>query len=225
MAKSKFILPVLLLGILVLVGAGCGEKEVEEGVIPSGEEEEEEVESLTEIFGKAKSITSFGYDMVITAPGQAEITTLKMWWKENKMRMEGTFEEQSMVYLVDVGKQLAYTYFPSENMAMKIDMSKAQEAAGESPTEQSESVLDYNPVTLDAETLDGKACLVIEYTTEDQEVKMWVWTKYGLPIRTETTTTKGTTVAEIKNIDFGDISDSMFELPAGVQLMEIPFGF
>ena len=221
--RKTLIVPILLLGVLILVGAGCGEKEAENGVLPSnGEEEAEVTESLADIFEKAKSITSFKYDMVITSPEEAEITT-KMWRKENKMRMEGTFDGQSMVYLMDVSEQLAYTYFPSENMAMKIDMSKAQEAGGESPTEQSESVMEYNPITLGTEVLDGKTCMVIEYTAETDNVKMWVWTRYGIPIRTETTTTKGTTVMELKNISVGNISDSMFELPAGVQIMEIPF--
>ena len=215
----------IIVVLLALVGIGAwvllgGEKPpLEDSVTPG-----EETESLTDILAKATGITSFKYDMVATASGEAEVT-MKMWRKGNKMRMEGTFEEQSMVYLADVGKQLAYAYFPSENMAMKIDMSKAWEAAGESPTEQSESVEQYNPITLGAEVLDGKTCLVIKYTAETDNVKMWLWTKYGLPIRTETTTAEGTSVVELKNIDFGSISDSMFELPAGVQIMELPFGF
>lgn len=221
--RKALIFPVLLLGILVLVGAGCGEKTPSEngGVTPGAEEK---TESLTDVLAKAKGATSYKYDTVITAPGEAAVT-MKMWREGKKMRMEGTFDGQSMVYLVDMDKELAYTYFPSENMAMKISLHKAEETTGESPTEQSESVEQYNPVTLGTEVLDGKTCLVIKYSTQTEEVKMWVWTKYGLPIRIETTTAKGTSVVELKNIGFGDIPDSMFELPAGVQLMEIPFGF
>lgn len=221
--RKALIFPILLLGVLVLIGAGCGEKTPSENgdVTPK---EEEKAESLTDILAKAAGITSFKYDMVATAPGEAAVT-MKMWREGNKMRMEGTFEGQSMVYLVDAGKQLAYTYFPSENMAMKIGLGKAQETVGESPTKQSESVEQYNPVTLGTEVLDGKTCLVIKYSTQTEEVKMWTWTKYGLPIKTETTTAKGTVVVELKNIGFGDIPDSMFELPAGVQIMELPFGF
>jgi len=81
MRKTLIFVPILLLGVLILVGAGCGEKETEEGTIPLGEEEEEEIGSLADIFGKAKSITSYKYNMVITAPGEAEITT-KMWRKD-----------------------------------------------------------------------------------------------------------------------------------------------
>jgi len=203
--------------VLILIGIGAwflfgGEKVGENG---------ETGLSLTEILDKAKDITSFKYDMVATAPGETAITT-KMWRKGEKMRMEGTFEGKSMVYLVDVGTQLAYMYFPAENTAMKIGLSKAQETSGDSPTEQSESVMDYNPVTLGTEVLDGKTCLVIEYTDEIGNTKMWIWTRYGITIRTEMTTAKGTSVVELKNIDFGNISDSMFELPANVQLMTIP---
>ncbi len=223
MRKIAVFVPILLLAVLVLVGAGCGEKEAEEGVVPLGEEEEEEeeVESLTAILGKAVGISSLKYDMVVTPPGEAAVTTT-MWRKGEKMRMEGTFEGKSMVYSVDVGEQLAYIYFPAENTAMKISLGQAQETAGESPTEQSESIMKYNPVTVGTEILDGKTCLVIEYTTETEETKSWVWIEHGLLIRIESATDKGTLVAELKNIDFSDIADSMFELPAGVQMLEIP---
>ena len=225
MIKLKFVVPVLLLAVLVLVGAGCGEKKAEEGVVPTGEEavtpEEEAELSLTEVLGKATGISSLKYDAVVTAPGEAAVTT-KMWWKGEKMRMEGTFEGKSMVYLIDVGKQLAYIYFPADNTAIKMDLGEAQESVGESPTEQSESLTQYNPVTLGTEVLDGKKCLVIEYTAEGVETKSWVWIDHGLIIRMESTTDEGTSVFELKNIDFGAIADSMFELPAGVQMMEIP---
>ncbi len=217
---------VIIIIVIALVGIGAwvllgGEKEIEDGVVPLGEEEEEEVESLTEILGKAVGISSLKYDMIVTPAGETAITTT-MWWEGKKIRMEGTFEGKSMVYLVDMDEQLAYMYFPAENTAMKISLGKAQETTGESPTEQSESIMTYNPVTVGTEILDGKNCLVIEYTTETEETKSWVWIEHGLLIRIESTTDKGTSVAELKNIEFSDIADSMFELPAGVQVMEIP---
>lgn len=222
MTKLKFVLPILFLAILILVGAGCGEKKAEEGLLPTGEEEEGE--SLTEILGKARNIVSYKYDAVTTAPDQTVIT-VKFWLKGYKLRWEGIYEGKNVVYLIDENKQEAYTYIPAQNLAIKMNFGEIKETIGESPTEQSGSIMDYNPVILGTEVLDGKTCLVIEYTNEIGETKIWIWVRYGLPIRTETTTIKGTTVAEIKNIEFVDIPDSMFELPAGVQLMEIPFSF
>ncbi|MBL7154961.1 MAG: outer membrane lipoprotein carrier protein LolA [Candidatus Portnoybacteria bacterium] len=212
MNKLKFVMPFLILAVLVLMGAGCGEKEPGE-------------ESLTDILSKAKDIVAYKYEAVITTPGQPVITA-KFWLKENKMRWEGSLEGKNVVYLIDEDKLTAYLYIPAQKIAMKMNFWEAQDTVGESPTEQSGSVMDYNPVTLGTEVLDGKTCLVIEYTDETGKTKMWLWTRYGIPIRTEVTTAKGITIVELKNIDFGNISDSMFELPAGVQIMTIPsFGF
>ena len=207
-AKNIVFVVVLLVGIVFL--GGC-----------VGKEAEEKTESLTEILDKAKTIVSYKYDMTITSPGQP-VVTAKFWLKEDKIRWEGIVEGQNVVYLIDEDKTIAYLYIPAQNMAMKMNFDKIQESVGESPKEQSESVMQYNPITVGSETLDRKNCLVIEYTAKTGKTKMWLWTKYGIPIKTEITIVKDTTVVEIKNIDFGSISDSMFELPAGVQLMQIP---
>jgi len=223
MRKKIIFISILLLFALVLSGAACGKKETGEGgAVPSGEQAGEKTESLTDILGKAKSVASYKYEAVITTPGQP-VATQKMWFKQNKIRMEMNAEGQDMVYLMDSDKQTAYMYIPAQSMAIEIGFGKAQETVGESPTEQSESIMNYDPVTVGSEVLDGKNCLVIEYTAETGKTKMWLWTKYGIPIKTEITTAKGTTVVETKNIDFGSISDSMFELPTGVQIMQIPF--
>jgi len=210
---------IIIIALILLVGFGAwalfgGKK--------AAAPDEEPALSLTEIFGKAKDISSLKYDMVTTVPGETA-ETVKMWRKVNKMRMEGSFEGQNIIYLMDVDNQLAYMYFPAENTAMKINLSDVQESVGQSPTEQSDFVMKYNPETLGTETLDGKNCLVIKYTTETEEVKMWTWTKYGLPIKTESTTDDGTLIVELKNIDLSTIPDSMFELPTSVQIMDIPF--
>jgi outer membrane lipoprotein-sorting protein len=69
--------------------------------------------------------------------------------------------------------------------------------------------------------VDGKVCLVVEYSYGGAKIKSWIWKEHGFPVRTETTTADGTTIIEFKNIDFGNIPDSMFEIPAGVQIIEM----
>ncbi|MCK4554402.1 DUF4412 domain-containing protein [Candidatus Parcubacteria bacterium] len=224
MRKKIIFVSILLLVAFILAGAGCAKKQAREkeaALTGAKEEVEEKTESLTEILSKAKSIISFKYDIIVIVPGQAAMAQ-KMWIKQNKMRMEMTMEGRNMVYLTDSDKQTAYMYMPAQNMAMKMNFGKAHETVGESPTEQSGSVTQYNPATIGSEVLDGKSCLVAEYTADGTKVKMWVWTKYGLPIKTESTTAQGASVVELKNIELGDIADSMFELPADVRIMEIP---
>jgi outer membrane lipoprotein-sorting protein len=212
----------LIIVIIILLGFGVwfwlNKKGLPsgEGIINLGQEV-----SLSDILKKAKGISSFKYDMVSTIPGETS-QIIKMWRKGNKTRMQGTFEGQNMVYLIDADKQSAYMYLPSQNTAMKTAFTKAQGISGESPTEQSGSLTEYNPTTVGSEVVDGKNCLVVEYDTGTENVKMWLWKEYGLPIKTESTTAQGTSAVELKNIEIGDISDSMFELPSGVQVIEIP---
>ena len=217
-----FIIILALVGIIAWLFLG-GKK-----ITPSGEEAttpgEEEESSFTEILGKTKDISSLKYDMVTSVPGQTTVTT-KMWFKGKKTRMEMVSGEKSMVYLVDTDKQEGYMYFPLDNMAMKINLDTAQETVGESPVDQSKSIASANPVIVGDEVLDGKDCLVAEYTAATGTVKMWIWKDYGLSIKTESQTADGTMTAELKNIDFSDIADTMFELPAGVQITQTPAGF
>ena len=167
------------------------------------------------LLGLGAGIESVKYDMIMNAPGMPEVT-MEMWIKGNKMRAEMTEQGQDIVMLMDYDEGVAYMYMPDENMAMAIPLTQAPESA----LEEAQSIPDYDYTVIGTKTLDGKECLVVEYTVEQTTAKMWIWKEHGFPIRIETTTAEGTTVVEFKNIDFSDIDDSMFELPEGVDIME-----
>ncbi|NLB18936.1 MAG: hypothetical protein GX825_09475 [Syntrophomonadaceae bacterium] len=50
---------------------------------------------------------------------------------------------------------------------------------------------------------------------------MWIWKDYGLPLKVETIVEGESLVIEYKNINIGEIDDSMFELPAGIEVMDL----
>ena len=51
---------------------------------------------------------------------------------------------------------------------------------------------------------------------------MWVWKDKMFPIRFETETSEGKTLIELSNIQLGAaIPDEAFQLPAGVQVMDM----
>jgi outer membrane lipoprotein-sorting protein len=229
MNKIKLIFPVLLLGALVLMGAGCGEKAAEEGGAPIiGEEEEgqgEEV-SLDEVLTKAKGMEGYSFDIVVTQTDQPTMES-KMWVEGTDMRWEGNVEGQDIVYILNTAQETAYIYMPSQNMAMEQSFAEVSGEVGESPAEEAEGIPEQNPDVLGIEVWDGKTCLLVKSTSDQGDVtKWWLWTEYGIPIKTEITSHTGEIiVTELHNIEVGDIAGSMFELPAGVQIMEIPFGF
>ena len=128
-----------------------------------------------------------------------------------------TLEGQTAITLLDMDANTMYIYYPGQNMAIEMTYEPT-----ESPIDESQSITNYNPTIIGTETLDGKVCLVVEYTADGVTTKMWIWKENGFPIRIETTTGEGKTVIELKNIDFSDIPDSEFELPQGVEIVEIP---
>jgi outer membrane lipoprotein-sorting protein len=169
-----------------------------------------------DILGNATAITSVKYDMIITAEDNPPQTT-KIWYKGNKMRMEMDMEGETAVILSNMDTMTMYMYYPDQNMAMKVTYDPQDTALDET-----EGITDYNPTILGTETLDGKVCLVVQYTYEGITTKMWIWKQYGFPIRAEVTSDEGLMVMEYKNIEFTNIDDSMFVLPDGVEIVEIP---
>ena len=170
-------------------------------------------ETLSDILGHAAGISSVKYDMIITDP-DAQTMSTSIWIKNNKMRSEMTVEGQTIITLLDMDAHTMYLYYPDQNMAMGMTYEP-----GESAMDEAQAVADYNPTIIGTETLDGKECLVVEYTAGGETVKMWLWKEYGFPIRAEMTTSEGTTVMEYKNIEFVDIDNSMFELPGDVTII------
>jgi outer membrane lipoprotein-sorting protein len=170
-------------------------------------------ESLGEILGRLAGVNAVKYDMVTSGSGIPEITT-RVWIEGNKMRTETSAQGQTTITIVDGDTNTMYMYFPDQNMAMEVTYEPEDSAIDEA-----QAVPDYNPTIIGHETYDGKLCLVVEYTVEGNTVTMWIWEEHGFPIKVVTVSSQGTFTAEYKNIVFGDIDDSLFELPEGVTIM------
>jgi len=174
--------------------------------------------TLSEIIARGANLPPVKYDQLFTSQGMPT-QTWEIWLKGQKSRIEMTADGEDVVMLVDLEAKIAYMYSPAENMAIKMDLSSFEGIV----TKASDDIMDYNPIIIGTETLDGKVCLVIEYTVVaegvESKIKQWLWTEHGFPIRTETTSGGKSAVMECRNIEFGDIPDSMFELPPGTSIM------
>jgi len=224
-----------------LVLASCGSAEEEEEVVTPEEEEvvtpeeeevvtpeEEEVTSVVdEILSRAKSVTSVKYEMVQSFPGATVAPALamepmKVWAKGNKMRVEMTYQGQAAVSILDADTKTVYVYLPAQNMAMKEPFTPPTTGNPvRHPADFAEWVAGEKPLVTGSETVDGKECLVAELAVEQTTGKVWIWKKYGIVIRMEVPNPQGgTIVMEWKNVEVVNIPDSMFELPAGVEIKE-----
>ncbi len=217
---------VVVLAIIILVGGGVwlmartAQKEVpdEEDILDLDVVETEE---LASVLAKVEEVRSLSYDLVVSEP-QADFTA-EFRQKGGKIKMEMVVDNEKVINIIDAEKEVAYAYFPAHNIATKLTLAHTEEVLEGAVKEYAETILRYNPVVVGSETVEGKDTIVVEYFAEGEEVKMWIWKDHGLPIKIETYTDEGVSQAWIRNVDFSDIPDDMFELPAGVEVTETPF--
>jgi hypothetical protein len=179
-------------------------------------------QTLGDIYGVGRSIGDVKYDQVMTTSGQTQSITMHMYikdaWLSDKMKFRYEIAEggTTMIMLYDFAARTAYEYFPDQNMAYRIDFGQAEQS---NPTENANQIV---PVKVGTETIDGKSCDIYQWTYQGMTGKEWIWKEKSFPIRMESTTSSGTTIIEYKNIVFGTLSDSLFQLPAGVQITQFP---
>jgi outer membrane lipoprotein-sorting protein len=201
-----------------------GIEKVKETLIEEGKKESLST-TLDEVLARGTEASSIKYDLITTSniPELSSVTS-RVWFKKGKIRMEMEAPRlrQSSIIIGDMTTRVTYQYTPSSNMAFKIQLDKTLESL--TPTEAIKDIKKYNPKIVGSERIDGKDCLVVETNREGIMSRFWFWKETGIPLKGEVKTSSVTTTAEFKNIEFNiDIPDNMFELPAGVQIIEIPF--
>lgn len=180
-------------------------------------EKESPKEKIGEILSRGKSISTVKYEMVVNQSGQPSIVQ-KVWLKKDRMKTEMTTSGQTTIMFANLAEGVIYQYLPSQNIAMKMQSDKALESL-ESPVESIKDIEKYQTTIVGTESIDGKDCLVVEYNIGEIKMKSWIWKEKGFPVKMETNTPSGTVTTEFKNIEFVDIPDSIFELPAGVKVI------
>jgi outer membrane lipoprotein-sorting protein len=225
---------IIALSLALLAGCATSEKpptsstptspQTEESTTPpssppteESEADQASEETLDDILGRTSGIESVKFDMVMTSPGIATMTT-KVWLKGQNMKSETTMEGQIVINITNHETRTIYMYMPDQNMAFVMTYDQAQE----SPIDETQAISQYHPQITGTETIDGKVCLVVEYSVQGTSTKMWIWQEYGFPLKVVTETDQGTTTIEYKNIEFTDIPDSEFQLPPGVEIMDFP---
>lgn len=168
-------------------------------------------------------------------PGLVVKTTV--WRKGNLERKES--EIKGMKLIVFTLKDGIYNYMPGQKMAMKQPLPEVKPQPMEAKPEEKVKVPE--PKKIGEEKCDDKLCEVYEQelTTKDEKTgeetkfktKCWFWKEKKIALKTITTTEgkdeKGKITTIIieniyKNIDFKDIPDSVFALPEGTQIMDMP---
>ena len=217
MKRPTMLLPAIffVLVSLGLTGCGGGGGKPAEAPKPAAQEE-----SVGDLLAKAKKIPGMSFDYVMTAKDSQ--MNGKMWIEGKKMRTEATMQNQKMISIIDGDANVAYTYMPDQNMAVKMTLDKVKTA--DAPDQYTKDVDPGKFKVLETTTYDGVRCRVVQLdnTAAKTSSKMWIREDYGLPIRVETTNSDNTkTVLEYKNVKVGPQPADTFKLPAGVKVTDM----
>ena len=220
---------IALLSLIVILGgcAGGGDRESESGEPPEQEEEsasdsETPVPSAEELIAKGLgSSEGYSYDYVVTMPDGSTLAH-KMWVKEKKMRseMENPQGGDPILSIVDLDKQIVYMMQPQMNQAIALSLENS-DTEYTSPKDYLADADDQNMIFVRKDDFEGKKCLVYEMPVEGGKGEMWIWEEGSMPLKVVTTVDGETVTAEFRNFTMGNLEDSLFEIPAGVQVMDM----
>lgn len=176
-----------------------------------------------------EEINSLSCDQVVNAPDVGQMT-MKFYMKDKggKVRIE-TEAQGKKILMIKKGNRMI-TVYPEQNMAMEIPMSEEQMAKmnqgfsqfGGDPSQFREYLEKMNMAKVGEESVGGKPCDVYEFPSGDGKAKAWMLKDSHFPAKTIIPTSKGDTVVEFKNIKINEsISDDLFMVPPGVQVMDM----
>ncbi|MFO8009514.1 MAG: DUF4412 domain-containing protein [Dehalococcoidia bacterium] len=192
----------------------------------TGDEGTEAV-NLPGLVSKAEEIDCFHGKGTVSNPGMAD-QDLEFWMKGDRMRIEGSFSAQGQVQegiiIQDyaAGEMVFYSSEMGQAMKMSIDDPQTGEEAPDEPTGEVESIMQWDPKVTGSEEINGKHCAIVEYTdSSGTTTTMWIWVDYGFPVKSIVETAEGDVITEFKEIDFDCPPESKFELPAGVEVMDL----
>lgn len=173
--------------------------------------------SVTDLLNKGANLGPVKFDMQVIVSDVVTLTAT-VYQKNKKMRQEMTIGSTKKIMFFDLGNNIMYSYLPSDGTALKSALNKLMLPLGN--TTDPSSLLQLNPKIIGAETVDCKACTIITYeVTGFGTYKAWIWNDKGFPLKVDGLTTNGPSTMVYSNVDFSDIPDSTFDLPANATVI------
>ena len=209
--------------MVMLVGCGGTESSSNESdpIVDKNAEQPTEEVSMADLAGKFSSIPGMYFEVELEASGDGELSDARFWIKGENMRneIESPDGNGTLTTIINAGQQEAYMIMGG-NTAMRIDMAQATEGVT-APGDYYQDIDFAQAQLIGHEKVDGKDCAVFEMINGSDDLKYWIWEEYGFPVKTEVTAAGSTTILEYKNVKVEDVPESMFDLPAGVEIIDM----
>lgn len=223
--RKTFSLVLICFLLMTTLFAGCGggkdqpvtdQKSAAENTDKDAAEKEA---SVADIFARSEGIQSMTFDWVLTGTSGV-ISEGTQYVQGGNIRMDVSSPEGEVMMIFNASTNEAWMVNKTQNVAMKLGGAdvEAESVNPMEPIDQAETDA-YN--VIGHEKYDGKNCTVMEMNYDGSYAKIWVWDEYGFPLKYESKIEEQQVVYEYKNVNFDKIPDSVFEVPAGVQIMDL----
>jgi hypothetical protein len=219
----------MLIGLVVLLSlslAGCSRSDSAEPKEPASKESVSiqssgtaKAKTLAEVLAQGKTHPGV-YCEYAVKPDEGTGLKGKLWIAGNNLRSE-TIDAGSEKPAIFIRNSKGYNYMFTSEDQQAIKVTDQQPAEDINPVGNLDNV-DENTQPLGKEVMDGKNCVVVQYKTDEVDNRVWLWEDYGVPVRIESTYDGSTTVMEYSNYKFEALSESLFELPPGMKVIELP---
>ena len=142
--------------------------------------------------------------------------------KDELFRMETTADGQTAVIIHN--REGTFTVMPSEGMAMRTPARHPGQQAIRGADDYAQYLQQHHAERISSETIDGRACEIYRFSDPEAGgmVTAWVWKEKMFPIRFEIEGADGKMLIELSNLQLSaNIPDAAFQLPDGVQVMDL----
>ena len=172
------------------------------------------------VFSGSSIAAEFSADLLLKQDGKT--TTGKVYVKGDKTRQEFVQQGQKQVTIMRADKGLTWLLMPAEKIYMEM---LSQEGAAYNP-QLDQNIKDKAEIkSLGKETVNGYVCDKYQYIYRDTSMgtlTQWISKKFNYPIKSEYKSSSGYMLTEYKNIQEGNVQDSLFEVPGNYMLMSVP---
>lgn len=213
----------LIFCLVIALGlGGCRRVYVQDGdhrlIIQSSEVAE--VEDVRELISRAKNIENLYYEFFKVEQGNGQVSSGKYWQKNENIRIEKEKNNKKTVFIFDQDNNIFYVYNPEENKADKMLISSGSQA-DQLAADITAELGKYDLEKAGKEVVDNKNCLLVQYRAGTYLNKVWLWQKYGLPLKFEAETAEGKIITTFLNFDFKKVEDTMFKIPQAVEINDM----
>ncbi len=173
--------------------------------------------SLIVLFQGAAFATEFSADTVMTYEGGEKITG-KIYYKPDMFRMDmKSMEDMTVITRID--KKVVWNIMPSEKMYMEMPLD-----LGKKPKVEEKFEGEIERKEVGRETVDGHPAIkyLITYKAGNRQDQVYQWFATDIDFPVKTAAVDGSWTQEFRNIRMGSQQQSLFEVPAGYQKMQMP---